>query len=134
VASTDERPLELGRRKRFPTVEETILDLSDEEDEVVESRSAFSPVSRSGHLTGGRFTARGRKRKWLQPRPFKLTQLNSGGPLRLALSLAESFFKVKRLFPPPPLQPRNYRYVALARSKTLTTTVSRLLPFHVYMT
>ena len=43
-------------------------------------------------------------------------------------------FKVKCLFPPLPLQPRNYRYVALARSKTLTTTVSRLLPCYVYMT
>ena len=39
-------------------------------------------------------------------------------------------FKVKCLFPPPPLQPRNYRYVALAWSKTLTTTVSRLLPYY----
>ena len=42
---------------------------------------------------------------------------------------ATLLFKVKCLFPPQPLPPRNYRYVELARSKTLTTTVSRLLPY-----
>jgi hypothetical protein len=42
-----------------------------------------------------------------------------------------NLFKVKCLFPPLPLQPRNYRCVALARSKPLTTTVSRLLPCYV---
>jgi hypothetical protein len=42
VASIDENPLKPGRRKRFLTEEETTLDLSDEEEEVVESLSALA--------------------------------------------------------------------------------------------
>jgi hypothetical protein len=90
VASTVERPLEPGRRKRFPTAEETIFVLSDEEEEVVESLSAFSSSQQAWPAERGLFSVLCRKRKWLQPRPFKLIRPNSGGPLRLALSLAES--------------------------------------------
>jgi hypothetical protein len=45
AASTAERHMEPRRRQQFSSVEETILDLSDEEDGAVELLSAFAPPS-----------------------------------------------------------------------------------------
>ena len=65
-ASTDESSLDPGRRKQFPTEGETSLDLSDEEEEVVGSLSAFAPSQKEWPAERGLFSVLCRKRKWLQ--------------------------------------------------------------------